>query len=434
MQAAQVTSATQPISLRGLPARWLNGGAGVVRAGPLSLLLAAMYVLTIIGFPLASTIPAILNLDSQVATVPYRVLVLVLALAVVFGWWVRGTRVVLNAGVMMTLTLWALLVARMFHDIASVPFPGDLYAEPSQLLLLSLGACFIPAITALELPSERTLEFARRAMEVLGAVAMLGMLYAGLREVMQGSILYRLATPVLNPISVGHVGVSVLIVTLCGFAGSGGMARLLRALLATLSVIVVVATVSRGPIAAALVTSMLFALRPRPGRSIGLGGVVLRLLLIGSGVAAVVQAINYLEAAGIIDVIARLTDTLQDVAAQDRMAMILGAWQQFTENPVLGNAMVERRFMENPHNIVIESLMALGVVGLGLLLVVLWTSGMAALSLLRVAPRHAWVGLIYVQYVINAMLSGSLFTDSAFWFFGLSVLAVTATLTPRAEA
>jgi len=325
-------------------------------------------------------------------------------------------------------------MARMFHDIVLVPLPGDLYVDPSQLLLLSLGACFIPAITALELPSERTLEFSRRAIEVLGAIAMLGILYVGLRGVMQGSILYRLATPVLNPISVGHVGVSVLIVTLCGFAGAGRLARLLRILLVVLSVGVVVATVSRGPIAAALVASMLLALRPRPGQSIGLGGVVLRLVLIGGGVAAVVLAINYLEAIGIIDVVARLTDTLQDVAAQDRLAMVVGAWQQFTESPLLGSAMVERRFMENPHNVVVESLMALGILGLALLLAVLWASGTAALRLLRSAPRHAWVGLIYVQYVINAMLSGSLFTDSAFWFFGLAVLAVTATLPPRAEA
>jgi len=32
-------------------------------------------------------------------------------------------------------------------------------------------------------------------------------------------------------------------------------------------------------------------------------------------------------------------------------------------------------------------------------------------------------GLIYVQYVINGMLSGSLFTDGTFyWLFGLGVM------------
>jgi len=109
-------------------------------------------------------------------------------------------------------------------------------------------------------------------------------------------------------------------------------------------------------------------MRPRVGQRIGLGGILLRFGLIGAGVAAVVLAINYLEELGIIDVVARLTDTLQDVASQERAAMIVGAWQQFTASPLLGDALVERRFMENPHNIIVESLMALGVVGLGLLL------------------------------------------------------------------
>ena len=65
-----------------------------------SLLLASLYVLTIVGFPLASTIPAILRLYSQLAIIPYRVLVVGLSLAVIFGWWVRGTRVCFNVAVL----------------------------------------------------------------------------------------------------------------------------------------------------------------------------------------------------------------------------------------------------------------------------------------------------------------------------------------------
>lgn len=403
-------------------------------AAPASLLLAAMYALTVVGFPLVSTIPTILRLDSQVATVPYRVLVLGLSLAVIFSWWVRGTRICLNAAVLLTLTLWALLVARLVHGIVVDPLPGELYMPPSQLLLLSVGACFLPALTALEPPSERTLDLARHAIEVLGAIAMVGILYVGLRGVMQGSILYRLATPVLNPISVGHLGVSVLAVALCGFAGAGRLTRLLRTLLVILSVAVVVATVSRGPIAAGLVIVLLLAMRPRVGQRIGLGGILLRFGLIGAGVAAVLLAINYLEELGIIDVVARLTDTLQDVASQERAAMIVGAWQQFTANPLLGDALVERRFMENPHNVIVESLMALGVVGLGLLLLSMAASLAAGFGIYRGATRHAWVALIYLQYVIHCLLSGSLLTDGAFWFFGLAVLALARTPLARSGA
>lgn len=397
-----------------------------------SLLLASLYVLTIVGFPLASTIPAILRLDSQVATVPYRVLVVGLALAAIFGWWVRGTRVCFNAAVLASLTLWALLLARLFYDTLAAPLPGELFMPVSQLLLLSIGGCFLPALVALEAPNERTLDLARRSIEVLGAIAMVAILYVGLRGVMQGSILYRLATPVLNPISVGHLGASVMAVTLCGFATSGLVARALRTLLVVLSVVVVVATVSRGPIAAALVVALLLAVRPRPTNRAGLAGVVVRLGLIGIVLAILGAGVYYLEDAGIIDVVARLSDTLQDVASQDRALMLVGAWQQFTEHPLLGSAFVEQRFMENPHNIIAESMMATGIVGLGLLLASIAASVVAALKVLGGPSGQAWVGLIYLQYLIHCLLSGSLLTDGPFWFFGLAVLAMA--WAPRAVA
>lgn len=396
--------------------------------------LAAMYVLTIVGFPLVSTLPTLLGLDSQAATIPYRVLVAALAAGILFGWWLRGTRVLFNSAVLVTFTLWALLIARMIWDTIVSPLPGELYTPAGQLLLLSLGACFLPAIVALEFPSDATLDLARRWIEILGAIAMLAILYVGLRGVLGGAILYRLATPVLNPISVGHLGVSVMIVALCGFAGAGRAARIWRTLLVVLSVGVTVATVSRGPILAGLLAVVILAFVTRRRRRLGIGVLAWRVALIGVGVAGVAAAVLYLENAGVIDILARLTDTFQDVASQERAQMIRGAWTQFTDNPLLGSAFVELRFMENPHNILLESMMALGVVGLGLLLVSMAASLAAAGDVIRTVPRHAWVGLIYLQYVVNGMLSGSLFTDGSFWFFALASLALAKSLHDRVEA
>jgi O-antigen ligase len=398
------------------------------RLGPAGMALAAMYALAIIGFPLVSTLPTLLGVDSQVATVPYRVLIALLSLVILYGWWVRGTAVLFNAAVLVTLTLWTLLVVRMVHDTLIDPLPGELYMPAGQLLLLSFGGCFLPALVALELPTGRALDRARRWIEVLGALAMLGILYVGLRGVLQGSVLYRLATPVLNPISVGHVGVSVMIVALCGYAGSGRVARLLRALLVVLSVGVVVASVSRGPIIAALLAVILLAVTAqRPGRP-SLWRPVLLISLVAAGIYGIMEVINYLEDLGVIDVVSRLTDTLQDVASQERASMFLGAWQQFTEHPWFGDAFVERRFMENPHNIVLEAMMALGVVGLLLLTLSMGASLLASVRVLRASRRHAWVGLVYLQYVINGLLSGSLFVDGTFWFYALAVLALDQAL------
>ena len=265
----------------------------------------------------------------------------------------------------LTLVLWVLLVARMFYDTLVNPLPGEFGMPAEQILLLSLGACFLPALAFLETPSTATLDLARRGIEIVGMVTMLLILYLGLRGVFDGRVLRRLATAVLNPISVGHLGVSVFIVALCGLAGSSLLAKVFRWLLILTSVVVIVASASRGPILAALMVAIVYSFVRRRRRSLALGVLLFRLALLAAVIAAVVLAINYLEEGGYISLIERFSETLEDVAAQERIAMAIGAWTQFTDHPLFGSAFVELRYYTYPHNIVLESLMATGVVGGG---------------------------------------------------------------------
>ncbi len=389
-----------------------------------------MYALTIVGFPLVSTLPVMLGLDSQAATLPYRAAVLALAFGIFFGWWLSRTRIAFTPTVRLTLVLWVLLIARLFYDTLIDPLPGDFGMPVDQILMLSLGACFIPALTFLETPSRVSLDLARRSIEIVGLVAMLLILYLGLRGVFEGRMLWRLSTVVLNPISVGHLGVSVFIVALCGLAGSTWLGSAFRWAIMIISVVVVVASASRGPIAAALLTALVYSFVHRRRRRLGIGVLLLRLAVIAAVIAAVVVAVNYLEEQGYISLIERFSDTLEDVAAQERLAMAVGAWTQFTEHPLLGSAFVELQFHTYPHNIVLESLMATGIVGAGLLLANLSAAILASWRLIAASPSVAWVGFIYLQYVINGLLSGSLYLDAVFWAYGFGALVLVRTLVP----
>jgi len=397
-------------------------------------MLAALYILAIVGFPLTSLVPVMLRLDSQAATIPFRVVVLMLSLGVMIGWRVRRIRISFTPPILATLALWALLVARMVHGTLIDPVPGSLGMPISQVLMLSLGACFIPALAFLEVPSPATLDLARRWIEGLGAIAMLGVLYLGLSGVMEGVIFRRLGTAVLNPIAAGHLGVSVLIVTLCGLAGTTRVARGLRLVLIGLSVIVVVASVSRGPITAALVTVLLLAFTQRQRRRLGPARVLLRLGLLAVTAAGIAVAIDYLQDNEYVDVVARFAEALEDVSAQERIAMFRGAWQQFTEHPLLGSAFVELRFLTYPHNILVECLMATGLIGFTLLLANLGAALFASVRLVWASSPFTWVALIYVQYVLNGMFSGSLFLDGIFWAFGFAAMGLAGTLRLRPVA
>jgi O-antigen ligase len=223
-------------------------------------------------------------------------------------------------------------------------------------------------------------------------------------------------------------------VSLCGLAGSSVKAKVVRWLVIVTSVLVVVASASRGPILAALLVALVYSFARRKRGGMALGVLVLRLGLLAAGVAGVVWLVGYLEEGGYISLIERFTDTLEDVAAQERIAMVYGAWTQFTEHPVLGSHFVELRFYTYPHNIIVESLMATGIVGAALLLANLAAAILAALRLIAASPSLAWIGLIYLQYVVNSMVSGSLYFDTTFWAYGFASMVVAQGLGRRAPA
>lgn len=398
--------------------------AGSLAPRPASPLLALLYALTLVGFPLASTLPIVLNLPSQVVTVPFRLLVIVLTGGALYFCLLRNGRVAGGATVWISLALWLLLVGRMFLDTVFDPLPGEPGMPVPQYVLLSIGACFLPALVFLQVPTTATLDLARRLTEVLGAVALVALLYLGLRGAFEGRIFSRLSTYILNPISVGHLGASVFLVTLSGLAGSRGIVKLLRVLLVIVSLVVVVASVSRGPIAAALLLALLHVLLGQVRRGLSIAGLLGRVGLIGAAVVLFAAAVVFVESTTNAQITTRFYGGFGDASSQERMLLFRGAWQQFSEQPWFGHSYVELGLMTYPHNLVLETMMATGVLGLVLLLLVLIGASFAAVRVLLADARTAWPALLLLQYVIALMFSGSILLDGRFWGMLFAVLAI----------
>jgi O-antigen ligase len=394
--------------------------------GPASVPLALLFALTLVGFQFASTLPELFGVDSQVVSVPFRLLVLGLTGLVMFGWLVRGTRLCGGVTVYLTLALWVLLIGRMLYDTVIDPLAGEPGMKVSRYLQLSLFAGFVPALAFLELPSRATLERARRYTELLGATALAMLIYLGLQGFFEGQIFRRLSTEVLNPISVGHLGVTVFVVALAGLHGSRGIARVLRQLLIAASLFAVVASVSRGPILAALVLALVHVFAGQMRRGLSLAGLIGRLALIAGGIALFVLLILYLEDNAKVQVAARFAGTFADASARERFLLFGGAWQQFASSPFLGDAYVELRLMTYPHNLLLETLMATGIVGFALLLLVLLGAALAGARAVAAGPALEWPVLLLMQFTIALMFSGSILLEGRFWALLFAVLAIDA--------
>ncbi len=403
----------------------------------LSLLLA----LSVVGFPLASTVPVVLSLPSQVASVPFRALVLGLALWLFFRWLLVGARLYAGIALVPMLALWTILIARLAWDTVVDPISRATEPEIGQFLALGLGATFLPALAFLERPGDATLRTASGLIQALGFVAVVSVFWLGLTTLREGAVFQRLGIATLNPISVGHLGASVFIVTACAALQARKRRSAVplwlrwgRVVSMILAAVAVVASFSRGPaVAVVFAAGMLMLFHEGFARS-ALTRLVAGLSIASAFTAAAVGVVIYLERNALISAVFRLTQGLQDTASRERLSMADGALQQFEGAPILGDLLVERGMMTYPHNFVVETMMATGFAGTAMLAICLGVGTWYAWRLVRAADEPAWLGLLYFQYLVLQLTSGSVFLGGTFWALFVACCVVGADMDSRAPA
>ena len=194
--------------------------AGSLAASPPSILLALLYALALVGFPLASTLPTVLGVGSQVVTVPFRLLVIALTGGALYLCLLRRrARHAGCGGATCRSRCGCCCSAACSSTRCSTRCRASRACRSSQYMLLSIGAV-LPAGASRSCRSRRP-RHSTRAAAHRGA----GRTRAGRRcctsacgVSFDGRIFRRLSTEILNPISVGHLGASV-------FAGHAGRPR-----------------------------------------------------------------------------------------------------------------------------------------------------------------------------------------------------------------
>lgn len=77
-----------------------------------------------------------------------------------------------------------------------------------------------------------------------------------------------------------------------------------------------------------------------------------------------------------------------------------------------------------PHNLVVESLMALGIFG-GLIFIFIILININKLNKFNYNKSNlSWLGLLFLQYLIFAMFSGSLYTSDIFWVLCVLIVGI----------
>lgn len=383
-----------------------------------------LFALVIAGYPIVASLVSLLGIESRVATVPYRVVViafgvLVAYLASIYNWgrWYRG------AGWVFFGAFVALYVLRLIIDTVVSPIP--LRLPPEEYWLQFFAVCMIPSIPFLVAPSGRVQRAGFHAVLYTAIIAGAMSVFVGIgRDPVDSAVLEggRIGSDVFSPIYLGHLGVTLMLMAVTQlirqslrgryWVWTSGVATMLGASLLAMSG-------SRGPVLALVVslTAVGFAYRREYGGRIALASLLVMALTFG--------LLIYAEKEFGFNSLTRLEMTLDQAADEsilERREIMSNAWDQFLESPLIGSAVEERVYAFYPHNVFVEAYMATGVLGGAAFAALLLMTGWAAYRAFR--TDAIWIALIYFQQLIFGQSSGGLYFANVMWATMASVLAV----------
>ena len=324
--------------------------------------------------------------------------------------------------------LWISLILRFTWDATGVAIPMDL--PWTEDFLFIFGVTLLPAVALFQLPAPQTLDLARRIMILAGTTAGMLTLFSIVNLVRSDdklTVLSRFSTESLNPISLGHLGVTLVVVALLAqnVAVEGRFAAWLDAKPAKLvsgflGILLAIGSGSKGPMLSLVAVFVLWQ-AGRALRSSGSAAVFKTALRLLSILIVVVMLAIALESITGLQTLGRFANLLSDTSTTDRQLIMSRALHEFELSPWFGYSFVEVRARFYPHNVAVETLMATGLVGGALLAALLALTIDAAVRLMR--TRFDWVVLLYGQYLVAAMASGSAYFDPQFWAITMALIA-----------
>ena len=378
----------------------IYGGAGATADRPLlSWLFGLLVALTMVGYPVAGSLAQILSLESTAASYPFRGLMLALSvLLVLIG--VATARFKLSLVIVMFLFLY---LARLVVDSE-----GGVFPDANRDLLFYIAAVLIPTL-AVGVSSAYDERRTTILLCAFGIFASLLILY-GLRTETVGdtdlTFTRRAAFDSLNPITIGYTGLFTAMAGYCLFTWVAPRWKFTVAIPAIgLGMLVLILGGSRGPLIGAVLFLALYAVVRRYGTvALGLFGVV------GYGL--------YLTAGRDLALVERFQNSAGgDQSVWERFYLQQASFQAAIENPIFGLSYLEPSTLGYPHNLLIESGMALGVGGFALMLIIYVKLLMDSFTLLR--RGQLLIPFMAVCAFANANLSAALFQSSDFWLVAM---------------
>ena len=350
------------------------------------------------GYPIAALISTYLGIADGTTTLPFRIFVFVLALAAL---WVGARRTSLSAPDGWLIAFWLVYSCRLIWDTYFEYVDG---AEDA--LLVFVVTVLVPAISLALISRTWVERSVALCLMAVGVLVCLTALWLNTQDMVADALYYktgRLGFDKVDPITLGHVACTTLFASVALVACEPSKIFRAAALAASgIALAMLYFVASRGPLVAFVAGMGAFAVcQARWGYALAPV-----LVLCAISVFAPIDLDSIFETL-------RLTQIGEDASSTERYQFYEEALDAFMRHPFFGLSYALPSGSGWVHNIFLEAAMATGVVGL--LLFVILTA--RALFRSAVALRHDGIiwALLFLQFIVAAQFSGSLWSWTGLW-------------------
>jgi O-antigen ligase len=388
---------------------------------------------------------------TQLVTVPYRAIVLFLNLCLIVvnlglvkikARYNLSTPVKSLANKRISILLVTFIIFYSIRVLYDTTGSGSAAENPGTFLLLWFPITLIPAINFLHIDfskSNKYLIYSWIFLCIIGA----GILLLNPSQSEQfTSFGGRLSNLALNPIALGNYANSLTLISLYVSLNKkevlhgllGKFSKIAFPVTAAIGVIGVFLSGSRSPLISLLICTLILFLTSSQKTKMGLKFVVMLLFIAGLFGLGVSFALE--QGSGSIE---RIFATEEEISGTSRFAgtehsrlyLYSLALEKVEKHPLLGFGLELPDGLGYPHNLILESFLALGIVG-GLMFIILQTYTLfQAVALLKhknsFKAAWGWLGILFIQYFIVSMSSGAIYGSYILWYLMFAVLVVANT-------
>lgn len=328
-----------------------------------------------------------------------------------------------NRNIRASYTVWFVIFAvlyfiRIIIDIAKLEY---FYIPFSDLLFYFVSFCVLPFVAISKV------DFSKINMEKLFLVFLFSALFFSLLSV----ILYARFVGNVTRLSSGSVHeevISPLILSYCSSLSIGVITtyllynktslkiKIISIVTIFLSIVPFFLGASRGGIFALFLPFLVLLFSNLSLKNI-LRYSVLLLIIIGF----LVYLDSYLKS-GLLD---RFLGISNAIETGESSAVRILVWEksfaQFIDNPLFGDKLNTEGVNHYPHNIYLEVLQTVGIIGFFPFVILIVKGIITSFSIFKYNPKFGWITVFFLQALMQNMFSGALYTAAWFWT-GLALL------------